>query len=103
MVQNTYYRASAQGTILYVKVKTKSKHDKIVGIIEESEKTYLSICVKAIAEDGKANKSVLKLISKTFKIPIANISIKTGTRSTIKQIFLDNVDANVINLPTGLK
>ena len=49
----------------------------------------LMVYVTAVAEDGKANEAMLKLLAKHFNIPLSNISIIKGLKNRNKVIRID--------------
>ena len=49
----------------------------------------IDIYIKEPADKGKANKSILVLISKTYKIPTTSISISRGLKSKNKVILIE--------------
>lgn len=70
--------------LLYIKVTPSSSKDRIGKIFDG----YLKIYVIAVAEDGQANKAVIKLLATELKISISNIFIKSGFTSNKKQVRL---------------
>lgn len=58
----------------------------------------LCIAVNAPPTKGKANKAILKFLSKKLKIPMGNITLVTGqtSKSKIFQIFLPNISEKEI-------
>jgi uncharacterized protein (TIGR00251 family) len=69
--------------ILKVKIIPKSSRTEIVG---QLGKDTLKIKIKAVPEKGKANKELIKLLSKKFKVPQKNIIILRGASSPLKHI-----------------
>ena len=67
-----------------IKVITKSSCDKIY-----MENGNIKVKIREIPEDGKANKSIINLFSKTFKIPKKNIEIIKGEKSSNKVLKID--------------
>jgi uncharacterized protein (TIGR00251 family) len=65
--------------IIKIKVKTNAKIEKIV-----ENDDFLEISVKEPPIEGKANKRIIELLSKHFKIPKNKIEIKKGLKSKIK-------------------
>ena len=60
---------------LYVKAQPNSSKNKIAGLYGDS----LKVNIKAPAVEGAANKELIKFISKEFKVPKSDISIKGET------------------------
>lgn len=67
--------------IFDIKVITKSSCDKIY-----FENDIIKVKIREIPEDGKANKAIITLFSKTFKIPKRDIEIIKGLTSSNKTI-----------------
>lgn len=77
--------------LLNIKVTPKASSDKIGKIIEQRLKIY----VKALPEDGQANKAVIDLLSSSLKMAKTNISIVNGHKVSNKQVLI-NGDTNYI-------
>lgn len=67
--------------IFDIKVITKASIDKIY-----LENNIIKVKIREIPENGKANKAIIELFSKTFKIPKKNIDIIKGLKSSNKTI-----------------
>jgi len=67
--------------LLNIRVVPRAKKTLI-----KQEGTSLKIYVSAPAEDGRANKAVIKLLSEHFKIPKSKIKIIKGKKSREKII-----------------
>lgn len=75
--------------IISVYVTPKSSFDKIIGIEPDQKgNALLKIKVTSAPENGQANKSVIKLLSKSLRIPKSNVTIIKGKSSRYKQISL---------------
>ena len=69
-------------TILKVKVKPNSKQQ----LIQEESDGSFTIHLKSPPVEGKANQELIKLLSKQFKVPKSQISIKSGLSSRHKLV-----------------
>ena len=70
--------------IIECRVSPNSSRNEIK---EESQPdNFLRIYTTAPAVEGKANKAVIKLLSKYFKIPKTSIEIKSGINNKNKKI-----------------
>ena len=69
-----------------VKVKPNSKEEKI----EKLGNDQFIIKVKAPAQEGKANKAMIKLLSKYFDIPKSMIIISQGEHYGNKIVDIEN-------------
>ena len=70
---------------ILVKLTPKASKSEIKGWYEgpEGEK-ILKACVTAVAEKGKANEALIKLLAKYFSIPKSNITLLRGETSRVK-------------------
>ncbi|WP_455482197.1 DUF167 domain-containing protein [Bartonella sp. B35(2025)] len=81
------YQVDTSGLILSVYLIPKASIDRIIGAEYKNDgKQYLVICLRAIPEDGKANKALIKFLSKQWKIPSSYISLKSGAASRYKRL-----------------
>jgi uncharacterized protein (TIGR00251 family) len=71
--------------IIRAKVKPNSKKENIT-----KEDNYFSIALKEKAEDNRANKEMIRLLAKYFKVSTANVVIKKGLTSKEKIIEIFN-------------
>lgn len=71
-------------TILNIKVITKSSKNEII-----FDNDVIKVKITEIPENGKANKAIVDLFSKTFKIPKNKITIIKGLKSPNKTIKID--------------
>ncbi|OGJ43725.1 hypothetical protein A3I58_01720, partial [Candidatus Peregrinibacteria bacterium RIFCSPLOWO2_02_FULL_39_10] len=58
--------------------------NEISEIIKDEEGQTIKIRIKAAPEKGKANKELIKFLSKEFSIPKQNIEIISGKTSQLK-------------------
>jgi len=70
--------------LLYIKVTPKASGDKIGKVLDGMLKIY----VRAVPENGQANKAVIELLSNSLKIAKSNISIDSGFTSNKKIVGL---------------
>jgi len=71
--------------IYTIKVIPNSKINKIV----KKTETFIKIKLTAPAHDGKANKALIKFLSRYFKIAQNKIQIISGLKSREKKIKLN--------------
>lgn len=72
---------------LHVRLTPKAHKDNIDGVETSADgKSYLKARVRAIPENGKANKALEKLIAKHFKVPKSSVQITSGTTSRFKTL-----------------
>jgi len=70
---------------LFIKLTPNAKFNKIGGIFcNENGQDYLCIYTTVIPENNKANKELIKIISKDYKVPKSNIKLIKGHKSRYK-------------------
>ena len=84
------------GIILSVRLTPNADRDAVTGCKGGPEGTILLARVRAVPEKGKANKALIKLLSKLFDISQSEIEIKSGHKSRIKIVRV-NGDIEQIN------
>ena len=75
-------------TYLNIRVTPKASQNKIIGIREDA----LLVSVTAVPEKGLANESVIKILSKEFKIAKSKIQISTGSKGRNKIVCIEDDD-----------
>ena len=71
-------------TRLQVRVIPNAARDEIVGMLDG----VLKVKVRAVPEDGRANRALLELLARHFGCRDRDISIVSGDRSRLKTIEL---------------
>lgn len=73
-----------------LRVTPNASVDRIEGIVLRSEsQPALKLKVSAIADKGKANAAVVKLLAKTWGIPRSNLSIVSGDKDRNKTLLVE--------------
>jgi uncharacterized protein (TIGR00251 family) len=86
-------RAVDGGIIVPVKVQPNASKDRLVGEYAEQ----LKIAVTVAPEKGKANKAVIKVLSKWLGVKNADIQIISGETSRDKKVFIGNFNEEDFN------
>jgi hypothetical protein len=73
--------------LLTVKVVPASSRTRIAGMLEN----ILKVKVAAPPEKGKANKALTAFFAKLFDVRKKDVTVVSGTVSTIKQLQIDGV------------
>jgi len=71
---------------LFLRVQPKASKDEFSEVLEDR----IKLRITAPPVDGKANKHLLKFLSKIFKVPKSNISIKSGETGRNKHLIIQN-------------
>ncbi|MET3589676.1 uncharacterized protein (TIGR00251 family) [Bartonella silvatica] len=82
-----FHQVDRNGLILFVRLIPKTAVDKIMGVEDRDDgKQYLVIRLRAVPENGKANKALIKFLAKQWKVPSSCIALKSGATSRYKQL-----------------
>jgi conserved hypothetical protein TIGR00251 len=81
------------GVVVSVKVQPNASKDRVVG--EHADQ--IKIAVTVAPEKGKANKVVIKVLSKWLGIKSSDIQIISGETSRDKKVFIKNINEEDIN------
>ena len=84
-----FYEQDKKGVLLFLKVTPRASSNKIKGIeLTADGKHVLKIRVTAVAEDGRANEAVIKLLAKFLHVPKSSCSLIKGESSRLKTILV---------------
>ncbi len=77
------------GVVVSVKVQPNASKDRVVG--EHGDQ--LKIAVTVAPEKGKANKAVIKVLSRLLGVKSSDMQIISGETSREKKVFIKNITA----------
>ena len=80
------------GIELLVKAAPGSRKNEVRGISDG----VLKVAVTAIAEKGKANKAIIKLLAKTLGISKSQIELKSGMSSSSKKLLVSRIEISIL-------
>ena len=90
------WRYSTQGVSVALRVTPRGGRNEIDGIETLADgRTILKVRVRAIAEGGEANRSVMELMAKALGVPKARVRILSGATSRLKQIAVEGEPARL--------
>jgi uncharacterized protein (TIGR00251 family) len=75
------------GVVVSVKVQPNASKDRVVGELGDQ----LKIAVTVAPEKGKANKVVIKVLSRLIGVKSSDIEILSGETSRDKKVFIRNI------------
>lgn len=82
--------AVAGGVRLAVKLTPKASRNRIEGVAAEADgQGLLKVSVTAVPEDGKANKALVDLLARDWKLPKRSIQIISGASERRKTLFIE--------------
>lgn len=83
------FHAVADGVVVAVRVTAKAARVGIDGLATDADgRSYLSIRVTAPAQDGKANKALIKLLAKCAGVPASRITLTAGAKARRKRLHI---------------
>jgi uncharacterized protein (TIGR00251 family) len=86
-------------TIIFIKVITTASSNRLSQIkIDDQQEITCTAHLTAAPEKGKANASLIKLLSKTFNIKQANIEILRGHTSNKKVLSIANISPESLSI-----
>ncbi|HXL12598.1 MAG TPA: DUF167 domain-containing protein [Bradyrhizobium sp.] len=90
------WRYSAQGVSVALRVTPRGGRNDIDGVETLADgRTVIKVRVRAIAEDGAANRAVTELLAKALGVPKARVRILSGATSRLKQLAVDGDPAKL--------
>ncbi len=77
-------RPTPRGLFLHIRATPGASRNEITGLAEVEGELSLAVKVTAIAEKGKANEAVVKLLAKTSGLSKSSFTLVTGETSRNK-------------------
>lgn len=89
-MSNEFELLESEGAVfLPVKAQPGSRRNEFRGISQGR----LKVCVTQVAEKGKANKAIIKLLAKLLSVSVSKITLVKGELSSLKTFRIDGLDA----------
>ena len=82
------FRTTTGGVELYVRLSPKASKDDVSGLKDFDGKAYVQARVRAVPEDGKANKAIVELIAARLGVPKSSVAIASGHASRLKTLSI---------------
>ncbi len=74
---------------IHVRLTPSAHKDNIDGVETSGDgKSYLKARVRAVPENGKANKALEKLIAKYFNVPKSSVQVRSGATGRLKTLVV---------------
>ncbi|NDV87458.1 DUF167 domain-containing protein [Aurantimonas aggregata] len=91
-----FWRPVEGCVLVEVRLTPKSAADRIEGVVAASDGSLrLKARVRAVPEDGKANKAVEQLLAKALGVPKSAVSIVAGHAARSKTLRVDGDPASI--------
>ena len=83
---------------LLVKITPNAAERAVKGVVTSADGTeYLRINIISIPEKGKANKELIKFLSKELDIAKSDIEIVSGESNHLKRLKINSTSQHIIN------
>ena len=91
MTGHGFYRRHEDGFDLFVRLTPKSARDSLEGVETAADgRSHVKARVRAVPEDGKANKALVKLLAKELGMPASRIAIVAGETARLKTVRIED-------------
>ena len=92
------YSTTDSGIILSVKILPNASEKGIKGVVNSADGSdWLRITVVSIPEKGKANKELIKFLSKELDIAKSDIEIISGESNHFKKLLIKKTSPDIVN------
>ncbi|MER8685837.1 DUF167 family protein [Mesorhizobium sp. M1136] len=86
---NRFFRLRADGIDLFVRLTPKSAMDRLEGIETSADgRSYLKARVRAVPENGAANRALERLVAKALDVPASAVSVVAGGTARLKTLLV---------------
>lgn len=90
------YRLVPDGLLLTVRLTPHADRDAVTGVGALADGQEVAhVRVRAIPEDGAANKALVALLAKTFHRPKSTIELVSGATARVKQVRIAGAPAEL--------
>ncbi len=87
------FHAATDGVRVAVRVTPKASADKVRGVVlDEAGVAWLQVAVTAVPEDGRANKAVVALLAKRWRVPKSTVEVVQGATDRRKTLLVRSGD-----------
>ncbi|MBT6094773.1 MAG: DUF167 domain-containing protein [Rhodospirillaceae bacterium] len=93
------FRQTADGIAAHIRLTPKASKNAINGLDRLADgAVVLKVSVTAVPEKGKANKALLKLLSKTWGVGMRSLRLIKGTKDRNKTVLVDDADGQTFQI-----
>lgn len=87
MTGRDFWRRGPGGVELFVRLTPKSSRDAVEGVETAADgRSHLKARVRAVPEDGKANKALVRLLSDALGVPARAVAVVAGETARLKTV-----------------
>jgi len=82
------FRITNGGIKLVVRLTPRAGHDAIDGVKIGADGAYLQARVRAVPEDGRANRALIALVADAFGVAKTSVTLASGHTSRLKVLHI---------------
>ena len=83
------WRHGAACVIAHFRLIPKASKDAVDGLIDTTDGPVFQARVRALPEDGAANKALENVVARWLDVPKRSVSLATGGKSRLKSLRID--------------
>jgi uncharacterized protein (TIGR00251 family) len=88
-VRRTFFELTKEGARIFLRATPGAARNEIAGLWRDADgEPRLSVKVTAAPDKGKANQSIIKLLSSALGLPKSSLSITAGETGRLKTLFV---------------
>jgi uncharacterized protein YggU (UPF0235/DUF167 family) len=80
------------GVEILVKASPGSRKNELRGVVDGA----LKVCVTTVAEKGKANTAIIKLLARELGVPKSRLELTSGATSSLKKFVVLGAQLSVL-------
>ena len=93
MAGGSPFRAVPDGVRVTVRVTPRASADRVRGVaVDEAGVAALQVAVTAVPEDGRANRAVIGLLAKRWRLPRSAVEVLQGATDRRKVLLVRSDD-----------
>ena len=86
------------GARIFVRLTPKSSRNAFDGLTMQSDgRTLLSVRVRALPEDGRANAALIEVLAKALGLPRSALTLEAGGKSRVKTVRVAGDSQRIAN------
>lgn len=92
-----FFEVKENSILLNIKLAPNARQEAFGDVVfDENEIAWLKISVRAVPENGKANKALIVLLAKHLKLAKSTIEITSGHLARTKKLSIENPTDSLI-------
>jgi uncharacterized protein YggU (UPF0235/DUF167 family) len=82
------FRPVPGGVDIFIRLTPGARREGMGGVFAAPDRSWLMATVRAVPEDGKANRALLELLADTLSVPRSTLSLASGETARLKTVRL---------------